>query len=449
MTTVTDMRAACMRMRKLGKGQSVVFCVPEEIKTKILTLTFKTGNASIDVSDVLSWAISETCIDMRQSMPLWAAQGERFERQNALWAEACINGKLLMFKCQAEMFLEDEAQKLEDRYRPRSCTDVTTFGQASQNNNLHLIMERCLEFDSLNFNSARLQEEQERELSPEVERERQVQKPAPARPAAHRIHPDLIAFISTGTLRNGSRAYKHAFETLRNTSAAAHLDVSQFPHGLLVTADFASTVHIFGTSYISDAYQRPVQWIITSTGGSAPSSKNTVKHMMVISPYEAQELMTEIRQSSAVTLHLYSPRPNLGFRALDRLDLYTVPARPVTPTLPRRLILQLNLFAGQLYLGSFAEYVEVCRLLGLAFEKTEEGCVVAADGFILGGGSDWGASKSGFRSSPVPFLKVLTTKIRRNCEAIDKTHLGAILDGRLLLPSDFGEGGERSLAVRE
>lgn len=76
---VTDFRAACMRMRKLGKGQSVVFCVPEEIETKILTCTFKPDNASIDVLDVLSWAISETCVDVSRSMPLWAAQGKRFE----------------------------------------------------------------------------------------------------------------------------------------------------------------------------------------------------------------------------------------------------------------------------------------------------------------------------------------------------------------------------------
>jgi hypothetical protein len=69
----TDFRTACMRMRKLGKGQLVVFCVLEEIKTKILTCTFKPGNANIDMLDVLSWAISETCIDVRRSMPLWAA----------------------------------------------------------------------------------------------------------------------------------------------------------------------------------------------------------------------------------------------------------------------------------------------------------------------------------------------------------------------------------------
>ena len=50
--------------------------------------------------------------------------------------------------------------------------------------------------------------------------------------------------------------------------------------------------------------------------------------------------------------------------------------------------MQLNLFAGQLYLSSFMECVEVCTFLGLAWEKAEEGCVIAADGFIMRDGSD-------------------------------------------------------------
>jgi hypothetical protein len=104
---------------------------------------------------------------------------------------------------------------------------------------------------------------------------------------------------------------------------------------------------------------------------------------------------------------------------------------------------QLNLFAGQLYLSSFIEYVEVCTFLDLAWEKAEEGCVVAADGFIMWDGSDWGASRPRFGDSPVKFLKLLVTKIRRNCKAIDKTHMATIFDGRLLRPFDFGEPADR------
>ncbi|TVY87635.1 hypothetical protein LAWI1_G008611, partial [Lachnellula willkommii] len=426
---------ACMRMRKLGKGQSVVFCVPEEIKTKILARTSKHDDADIELSDVLNWAISETCVDIRRSMPLWAAQGRRFEQQREIWAEATTDDGITLSKDQAEKFLEDESQTLDTRYRPRSNTKMVFSKQESGNSSLKLIMERCREFKDLDLNSATLQEEQERELSPEIEQERQVEKPAPAEPADHHVHPDLTKFISTGIPISGSTAYTPAFESLRNTSAAAHIDVSQFPQDLLVTADFANTILVRGTSYISDAYQRPVQWVLTSTG-----AKDTVKHMIIISPHEAQELLPFIKTSKSTTLHLYGPRQNLGFRSLDALDLYNVPAR--TLHLPRHLILQLNLFAGQLYLASFTEYKEVCNFLGLAWEKSSD---TAPDGFIV---RNRNRTRSGLRSSsgctstfsdsPVMFMKVLTTKIRRHCEGVDKTHMGKILDSILLQPSDFG-----------
>ncbi|KAE8440778.1 hypothetical protein EG329_006578 [Mollisiaceae sp. DMI_Dod_QoI] len=427
---------ACMRMRKLGKGQSVVFCVPEEIKTKILTRASKPSSASIEVSDVLSWAISETFIDTRRNMPLWAEQGRRFEHQSSIWAECRTPDGILMSKSQAEKFLEDESRSLDDRYRPRSSTDISTIAQSSDNHNLNLITDRCRELNHLEFNSATLQEEQERELSPEIEQERQVQKSAPAKPRDHHLHLDLVKFVSTGVLVTGSKAYVPAFEALRTTSVAAHLDVSHFPKGLLVTTDFANTIQVSDTrSYVSDSYQWPVQWILTST---EVASSNAVKHMLIISSFEAQEISSIIKVSKTTTLHLYAPRPNLGFRPLDHLDLFTYPSRHESLAIPRNLTVLLNLFAGQLYLDSFEEYIEVCELLGLAWEKSEEGSVVAADGFILKD-KKTGAPTSTFKDSPVKFLKVFLTKIRRNCETIDKTHMGKLLDGTLLTRADFEE----------
>lgn len=422
-----------MRMRKLGKGQSVVFCIPPEIKARMLAC----NSGNIDVSDVLSWAVSETYIDMRRSMPLWAAQGVRFVHQRTIWNQARTNGEMQMSKDQAEGFLEDDAQTLDDRYRPCFDTEiVASVGPSSENAHISMIVERCREFDGLKSNSAKLQEEQERELSPEIEQERQVQRPAPTQPAKHHVHPDLVKFVSTGVLIKGSSAYKPAFETLRSTSAAAYLNVSEFGDDLLVTADFASTVQAYGASYISDAYQRPVQWILTKVTRSY-CSNSAVEHMMIISPHEAQELQAQIKTSKLVAMHLYAPRPNLGFCALDGLDLYTVPAQLGTQSPPRQLILQLNMFAGQLFLGSFVEYVEMCEFLGLAWDKTEEGSLVAPDGFILQESRLKKGGRSRFSNSPVKFLQVLMTKIRRNCEGIEKTHMGAVLDGRLLRASDF------------
>jgi hypothetical protein len=422
-------------MRKLGKGQSVVFCVPPEIQTKILARTAE--SREIDVSDILSWAISETCTDMRRSMPLWQAQGQRFEHQNSLWNEARTSGEKQMTQSRANQFLEDEAQSLEDRYRPRLGVDETPIQLTSLKPNLKLIEERCREFGSLHFSSATLHEEQERELSPEIEQERQVQRPPPIRPAAHHVHRDMMKFVSTGTLVSGSPAYKPAFETLRGTSAAVYLDVSQFGDELLVTADFAMTVQAVSASDIFDLYQRAPQWILTSTMSDSADS-NIVKHMMIISPHEAQELLPSIERSTYVALHVYAALPSLGFRPLDDLELYTVPVGLEKRSLPRRLVIQLNLFAGQLYFSSFEEYVEVCEYLGLAWEKTGADCMVASDGFIIRDRTIQETSRSPFTDSPVQFLKVLMTKIRRNNEGIDKTHIGMILDGQLLRRSDFG-----------
>lgn len=69
-----------MRIRKLGTGQSVVFCVPEEIETKIREMTEATDDQPMSVPDVLRWAIRGTWTDLSRSMPLWLAQGKTFAR---------------------------------------------------------------------------------------------------------------------------------------------------------------------------------------------------------------------------------------------------------------------------------------------------------------------------------------------------------------------------------
>jgi hypothetical protein len=104
-------------MRKLGVGQSVAFIVPEEISTKIRERTGKKPDTSIQVSDVLCWSVAETWQDLKQSMPLWAVQGERAERNKNLSCGAVTTME------QATTFLEDEAQTLEARYRPLTKED--------------------------------------------------------------------------------------------------------------------------------------------------------------------------------------------------------------------------------------------------------------------------------------------------------------------------------------
>ncbi|OKL56628.1 hypothetical protein UA08_08214 [Talaromyces atroroseus] len=417
-----------MRMRKLGHGQSVVFCVPDEIQYKIREQTGKVSPEKIDVSDVLSWAIRGTWEDTKKSIPLWAAQGERFVSHARLWDE--IAGHSAMSSEQAKSFLEEEAQSLEQRYQPGWKTDRPDPSEKLQGDSIYSeIVSQCKEFHVIAHHSARMNEEQERELSPEVQQERQVQKPPRADPAKHYVHSDLKRFITSGILLDTSSAFRPAFEALARTSAA------EFPRDLFVTADFCETIIPSDpSSFLSDWYQRSVQWVLSSRNEGTDSDRSTIiKQMVIISPFEANELYDLIQNSRYVTIHLYGPRFNLGAPALDRLDLYNVSnLRSDSTSIPPTLVIQLNLFAGQLYFSSFGEYVRVCEFLGVAWESRED-LIVDADGFIRKS-NNGRKNTSTFQHSPIKFLKVMISKIRKNGEDIEKTHIGKLFDGMILCP---------------
>ncbi|KAL4870315.1 hypothetical protein BDV12DRAFT_207815 [Aspergillus spectabilis] len=170
-----------------------------------------------------------------------------------------------------------------------------------------------------------------------------------------------------------------------------------------------------------DDYQRPVQWLLTSTVCSSWNG-NTVKHMVTIGPFEADEIHSEIRKSSAgVTMHLYAPRQNRSYSPLDKFELYSVPSTNTDALdIPTTLKVPINSFAGQLYISSYQDYLEICNVLGLSSAKAPEDMKVAADGFMVG-------------KDP----SVLMSQIRRDGQEIDKTRLGKIFDGKLLGADDF------------
>lgn len=459
-----------MRMRKLGKGQSILFCVPPDIQAKIhevklLEASFSTTdnipNANdINVKDVLSWAISESIREIQNNIFLWAAQGHRFILQQFHWKSSASEDGTSMNIENARKFLEDEAQTLEQLYRPHTTngfvglpSEIDTVPALSDdfsNTRIEEIKQRCADYGTLAIDEATLEEEQERELAPEIEQERQIERPDPAKAAEHSLHPDVRSFVASGRLSRRSSAFMPAFQALGDTTAALTFDTTQFPRDVLATTDFATTVVKSTTGqFLSDAYQRPVQWILSSHGRGEGKQW---QHLVIISPYEAQELLPQIRVSKHVTLHTYAPRPNQEFAPIDGLDLYTVPSsssplswdRQRFP-LPVHLKLQLNLFAGQLYLRDYDGYVALCRMLRLSSRKRTEDTDIGMDGFMISSTDLETAAvirASGFKTSPVPFLGAFLMLARRDCHSIEKTHLGQILDGILLRQRDFEPGAE-------
>lgn len=421
-----------MRMRLLGKGQAITFIVPEEIATKIRQRTAKKVGDTIEVADVLCWSIGETWDDLKRSMPLWAVQGHRYETHKHL-----LQGKATSLS-QAEKFLEDEAQSLEHRYRPLT-QDHRGLGLLKDwdmsNPNICQVIQRCKDFGATGFGSAVLSEEQERELAPEVEEERQIERPPRMQAENHVLEPGLKQLALTGILPPTSRAWNQAFLSLASTSAGPLFNLRNFPSDLLCTLDYGRTVKVLPRgSYVSDSFQRPIQWIM-----SIRDNGNRVHKLLILSPFEASKLLETINVNKKVSLHLFAPRANASFASLDELNLFTV-GRSFNPqTVPRSLIAQLNLFSGSLYLRSFREYVELCEFLGLLQGKAKEGQHVSPDSFITPPVGQWGLKKS-----PVPFLRSLLMKIRREGEGVEKTHLGKMLNGVRLEEVDFKEDAQLS-----
>jgi hypothetical protein len=101
---------ACMRLRKLGNGQSFVCCAPLEVSSKILECCGKTNARSIEVEDVLEWTIHNSWNFTKKGMPLWATQGMRHYRRRAACDLSVAVPEIPVG------ILEPEALTLDERY---------------------------------------------------------------------------------------------------------------------------------------------------------------------------------------------------------------------------------------------------------------------------------------------------------------------------------------------
>ncbi|KAK8069033.1 hypothetical protein PG994_005649 [Apiospora phragmitis] len=294
-----------------------------------------------------------------------------------------------------------------------------------------LIRAKCEQFGVTTLASATLQEEQERELAPEVEQERQVEKPATIQPLEHQVHPDVLRMVSNGELRKSGKGFEGAFTSLRTSNVTSLTDLGGFGQGLLVTTDFSRTVELDERSS-PDAFQRSVQWIMTFKNSLASH------FMAILSPFEANALLPLIEKSPHVLLHIYLPRSNLTSPTLQHLRLYITPASPSNWEAPADLTMRLNLFAGQLYFDNFEEYKNMCAYLGLSYVPNEGNTAASIDGFV-------GRAQNPdclFTQSPTAFLQFLMANVRRDRQDINRTHIGRMLTGEILTEADFQKSSQ-------
>lgn len=112
--------------------------------------------------------------------------------------------------------------------------------------------------------------------------------------------------------------------------------------------------------------------------------------------------------------------------------------------------MQLNLFAGQLYLRSYEEYLSSVGVLELCFRPPCEQTQVGCDGFVSPPGRpEFDAVMEiqyPFITSPVGSLKMLMAW-RRKGQNYQKSHSGRFLRGKMVVKEQFRVKRFESLAI--
>jgi hypothetical protein len=410
-----------MRLRQLGHGQSVMFIAPCRIDDEIRRVASKTSNEKVEVVDILRWTMLETLQDVLHHIPHWAEQGVHYLEREAPWQgmlrSSCSDLSTAFINELRTAWLRPEARSLEMMYGPcERDRDNDAF-------DIPALRERLQLLGINKLSESNKDEEQERELSHELEMEQEVERPPQYTPAQHSLHRHLRDWVECGVIPIAtSPAFVPLFGTIWTEREGL------FSPAVLATADFAKTMAAVALQRGLNDYLRPVNWILSSRDGSV---------IVIISPFEAENLLSSIRKSRFVHLHTYAPRVLKDIESFEGLDFYSIPS--VVPGVwksPSLLVMsQLNLFAGQLYFKEYAHYVELCRFFGVCWDNRSD-MKVGNDGFVKPENRDVNLKGSGFTTSPTPFLKELTSRRRRG-HSFASTHIGKLLEGRILTEEDF------------
>ena len=358
-----------MRLRKLAQGQTLMFLAPPEVHQNIVELTGK-SEVELDGYDVVAWALEQSCQNIERSQPLRILQGLNHKRRDVTMDHFSKTykdfGNLAKnvdhSSALVTAFREKEEQRLNDLYAPAALKTNVIPGviESSQNMSdpmVQTLLEMWGHLDSTVSEGASMHEEHEREVAQEVEQETQVERPPMVNPLRRAVDPKLPKFVATGRLEE----YVHfsaAYDGIvKKTSVGLRERSDPWTH-LRVTSDFARTVERPQSGYY-DSYLRPANWVLTCKRETKPS------FLLIISQYEANELMREIQDpSSGVNLHIYEPKVTKSMGSVD--FGMEPPSRSMEEwqNLSKRLRRELNLFAGQVYLNTYEDYLALCKDLG-------------------------------------------------------------------------------------
>ncbi|KAJ5136400.1 hypothetical protein N7448_004954 [Penicillium atrosanguineum] len=417
---------ACGRLRGLGVGQSVVFLIPPEVSHSM-----RRGNDLVTSLDVIRWALMQTCDTLQSLKPLWASQGLQHYKKNRLWSSLIEDSTRAqdVVSC----IQEPEAQTLSQLYDPSDVPRASSLNEYIDPSDLTVreLLTARSSATSGHAGGPTLHEEQERQITHEVQRERQVCRPPKQTPLLHHVHEDIRHFVKHGKVPDkGTTAACLAFDGLRKTSAGQFNLPQSLGSRLYTSDDFVKTVKR-AKNTADDQFLKPVHWILS----------NIHNHdLLLLSQHEVNELLPDIRMSKQASLHVYSPKRSKTMRSFNDLAFLVVGERRNEWHWPPELIQDLALFSGNLYFKTFLAYENFRHFLGLVTGScsnipegrvTNEGFVDEETRRLVG----W-PTQSPFMCSPLPFLRALFN-LRSKGHGFSQTHIGMILDVRVPTANQF------------
>jgi hypothetical protein len=337
---------ACMRLRLLGRGQSLTFAASREVNL-ILESDFGLRSRCNEelgfVSTILEWTISNSVKRICDLMPYAVSQVRSTFRKADAYSrfyfaqENVTKGSLEEI---AKECIEDEPLDLQQMYGHELgvatlsdivCRQLDEFlqplspGRQNLRNNRSIaklagkFKERIERLAScVTVNCSMLDEEQERELEQELEEEIQLERPPSAVPQQPHFSDGLYEVLRQGKSRPdifGALCKKHLLplssicrETSYDSKIASQLETHEKAH---VTKDFVDTVK--GKSG-KDFYIKNIRWLLKWDGNTLHHHNNNDYPVVVISNYEADRLSnllslssSRIQQDKFPSLYAFAP----------------------------------------------------------------------------------------------------------------------------------------------
>lgn len=480
---------ACMRMRQLGRGQSLLFVASREVN-RVLEDDFGLNPGGDEelgfVSAILEWTIYNSVKRICDLMPYFIDQMRSTFRKANAYNTFFTNSNALSLESIADACMEDEALELQQLYghacgdellpmiADRRLNERSLFGKASEPASTEVDDSRRSLVELANTLKERvsrlapriripcsmLDEEQERELEQELEEEIDVERPPPAVPLVPHFSEGLREVLRRGQYRPETFPELCKRHLLPLSTIFSGTSFSESPiesqlnmEHVFVTKDFVDTVK---GKIGKDCFMKNFRWFLKWK--PAPSLP-----VVVISNFEAEELSnlleSEIRD-------LFVPRkrfPSLyAFAAITRLQQ---PRVFLTDSSCEPSV-ALHIYAGSVHADEDLA-TEIRNFLSVfprpqtpkgmqSWDTLFNGGYIHRDGFVSPEHRDHvdrkssvdefdGSNKGLFRSSPVKDLRHFYGDCRHLNSELPNSSIGRLL-GVSELGSDSDEGEDEDEA---